>query len=62
MAPRRVYDVVKKSDEFTSVGSLAQIVKVRNSSPVYGHLGKAVVQIIKWTHDYDSVPFLRNLI
>ena len=47
MAPRRVYDVVKKSDEFTRVGSLAQIVKVRNSSPGYGHLGKAVVQIIK---------------
>lgn len=32
MVPRRVYDVVKKSDAFTSVGCLAQIVKVRNSS------------------------------
>ena len=32
MVPRRVYDVVKKSDAFTSVGCLAQIVKVRTSS------------------------------
>ena len=47
MVPRRVYVVVKKSDEFTSVGSLAQMVKVRNSSPVYRHLDKAAVQIIK---------------
>ena len=62
MVPRRVYDVVKKSDEFTSVGFPAQRVKVRNSSPVYRSLDKTAVQIIKWTQDDDSVPFLRNLI
>lgn len=47
MVPRRVYDVVKKSDEFTSVGFPAQRVKVRNSSPVDRSLDKAAVQIIK---------------
>lgn len=47
MVPRRVYDVVKKSDEFTSAGFPAQRVKVRSRSPVYRSLHKAEVEAIK---------------
>lgn len=38
MVPRRVYDVVKKSDEFTSAGFPAQRVKVRNRSQKFGQV------------------------
>lgn len=47
MVPRRVYDVVKKSDEFTSAGYPAQRVKVRSKSPVYRSLDTAEVEATK---------------
>lgn len=46
MVPRRVYDVGKKLDEFTSVGFPAQRVKVRRRSPVYRSLDKALIVAI----------------
>lgn len=44
MVPRRVYDVGKKSDEFTSAGFPVQRVKVRSRSPVYRSLYKAAIK------------------